>query len=104
LPGWGKLVAGAVIGAAGTLYATNEEFRKQLPGKALELPGAVRRRFETATAAAREASARRRAEILQELESHGGRHVERGLPLAEEDAPPETSRYPEEPSTRKEDV
>ena len=72
MPGWGKLVAGAVLGAAGTLYATNEELRKQLPQTARDLPLAVRRRFETATAAAREASARRRAEILRELEAHGG--------------------------------
>ncbi|MDP8972586.1 MAG: hypothetical protein M3N45_05285 [Actinomycetota bacterium] len=72
MPGWGKLVAGAVIGAAGALYATNEELRKQLPQTARDLPLAVRRRFETATAAAREASARRRAEILHELEAHGG--------------------------------
>jgi hypothetical protein len=54
------------------LYATNEELRKQLPQTARDLPLAVRRRFETATAAAREASARRRAEILHELEAHGG--------------------------------
>ncbi len=72
MPGWGKLVAGAVLGAAGALYATNEELRKQLPQTARDLPLAVRRRFETATAAAREASARRRAEILRELEAHGG--------------------------------
>ena len=72
MPGWGKLVAGAVIGAAGALYATNEELRKQLPQTARDLPLAVRRRFETASAAAREASARRRAEILHELEAHGG--------------------------------
>jgi len=72
VPGWGKLVAGAVLGAAGALYATNEEIRKQLPRTARDLPLAVRRRFETATAAAREASARRRAEILRELEAHGG--------------------------------
>ena len=65
----------AVIGAAGALYATNEELRKQLPQTARDLPLAVRRRFETATAAAREASARRRAEILRELEAHGGNHV-----------------------------
>ena len=69
MPGWGKLVAGAVLGAAGALYATNEELRKQLPQAARDLPVAVRRRFETATAAAREASARRRAEILHELEA-----------------------------------
>jgi hypothetical protein len=66
------LVAGAVLGAAGALYATNEELRKQLPQTARDVPLAVRRRFETATAAAREASARRRAEILRELEAHGG--------------------------------
>ena len=75
MPGWGKLVAGAVLGAAGALYATNEELRKQLPQAARDLPVAVRRRFETATAAAREASARRRAEILHELEAHGGDHA-----------------------------
>ena len=72
MPGWGKLVVGVVLGAAGTLYATNEEFRKALPGKARDLPAAVQRRFEVATAAAREASVRRRAEILRELEVHGG--------------------------------
>ena len=72
MPGWGKLVAGAVLGAAGTLYATNEELRKQLPQTARDLPLAVRRRFERATTAAREASAQRRAEILRELEAHGG--------------------------------
>ena len=54
------------------MYATNEEFRKALPGKARDLPAAVQRRFEAATAAAREASVRRRAEILRELEVHGG--------------------------------
>ena len=75
MPGWGKLVAGAVLGAAGALYATNEELRKQLPQRARDLPMAVRRRFETATAAAREASVHRRAEILRELESHGGDHA-----------------------------
>lgn len=57
------------------MYATNEELRKQLPQAARDLPVAVRRRFETATAAAREASARRRAEILHELEAHGGDHA-----------------------------
>ncbi len=79
MPGWGKLVAGAVLGAAGALYATNEELRKQLPQTARDLPVAVRRRFETATAAAREASARRRAEILRDLESHGGEPAGRGV-------------------------
>ena len=79
MPGWKRMVVGAVLGAAGALYATNEEFRKALPGKARDLPLAVRRRFEAATAAAREASALRRAEILRELEEHGAetRLVER---------------------------
>ena len=103
MPGWGKLVAGAVLGAAGALYATNEEFRKQLPERARELPEAVRRRFEAATAAAREASARRRAEILHELESHGGNHAGRGLPAAQA-TPPEAIQPPEESATRREDI
>ena len=42
MPGWGKLVAGAVIGAAGALYATNEEFRKALPDRVSDLPSAAR--------------------------------------------------------------
>ena len=107
MPGWGKLVAGAVIGAAGVLYATNEELRKQLPKTARDLPVAVRRRFEAATAAAREASASRRAEILRELESHGGNHAERGALEAPPGTPPEVLTPPEaeEPVVRKtEDV
>jgi len=103
LPGWGKLVAGAVLGAAGALYATNEELRKQLPERARELPEAVRRRFETATAAAREASARRRAEILRELESHGGNHAGRRLPPAQGTLP-EAVPPPGELVTRIEDT
>lgn len=105
MPGWGKLVAGAVIGAAGALYATNEELRKQLPGPARELPVAVRRRFEAARAAGREASARRRAEILRELESHGGGHnaVRKNLEapaditMESQELPPPV---PEEPAAR----
>ena len=95
MPGWGKLVAGAVLGAAGALYATNEELRKQLPQRARDLPMAVRRRFETATAAAREASVHRRAEILRELESHGGNHagqrVLKGPSEALQATPPEVT-------------
>ncbi|HZY65518.1 MAG: hypothetical protein M3N10_02220 [Actinomycetota bacterium] len=72
MAGWGKLVAGAIIGVAGTVYATNEEVRKQLPKTARDLPDAVRRRFGNAVAAAREASTRRREEILRDLEAHGG--------------------------------
>ncbi|CAA9449649.1 MAG: hypothetical protein AVDCRST_MAG80-2125 [uncultured Rubrobacteraceae bacterium] len=101
MPGWGKLVAGAVLGAAGVLYATNEELRKQLPRTARDLPVTVRRRFEAATTAAREASARRRAEILHELEAHGGDHTGRRV-LEAPDAPPEvlTPREVEEPTVR----
>ncbi len=96
-----------MLGAAGALYVTNEEFRKALPEKARDLPVAVRRRFEAAAAAAREASALRRAEILRELEAHGGDHAGRTPPL---EALPETSpglsvsRVAEEPPVRREDV
>lgn len=76
MAGWGKLVAGAVLGVAGTVYATNEELRKQLPKTARDLPENVRRRFGSAVVAAREASAERRAEILHSLEEHGGGHGE----------------------------
>ena len=106
MPGWGKLVAGAVIGAAGALYATNEELRKQLPKSARDLPLAVRRRFETAAAAAREASASRRAEILRELETHGGNHDERGILEAPQGVAPESADTPvaDETAVRTEDV
>lgn len=77
MPGWGKLVAGTVLGAVGALYATNEDFRKGLPETVRDLPLVVGRRFEAARAAAREASERRRAEILRELEAHGGDHAGR---------------------------
>ena len=69
---WGRVVAGVVIGVAGTIYATNEEARKSLPKAARDLPDNVRRRYRSAVAAAREASARRREEILHDLEEHGG--------------------------------
>jgi hypothetical protein len=45
--GWSKIVAGVVLGVAGTVYATNEEVRKRLPR-----------------------SARRREEILRDLAEH----------------------------------
>jgi len=89
VPGWGKLVVGAVLGAAGTLYATNEEFRRALPERARDLPVRVRRRFETAIAVAREASASRRAEILRELEAHGGNYAGRNILESSQDRPPE---------------
>lgn len=70
MAGWGRFVAGAVIGVAGTIYATNEEIRKRLPGAAQSLPGDVRRRFRGAVDAARQASSERREEILRELKEH----------------------------------
>lgn len=76
MAGWGKLIAGAVIGVAGTVYATNEEVRKQLPKTVRDLPDSVRRRFDSAVSAAREASRKRRQEILRDLEAHGGDHGE----------------------------
>ena len=103
MPGWGKLVAGAALGAAGVLYATNEELRKQLPRGARDLPVAVRRRFEAAAEAGREASARRRAEILRDLEAHGGDHAGHKVLEAPPNASPEVLTTPEvkEPTTRK---
>jgi uncharacterized membrane protein YccC len=80
--GWGKIVAGVVIGVAGTVYATNEELRKQLPKTARDLPDNVRRRFESAVSAAREASSRRREEILRDLERHDAAHASRAARLA----------------------
>jgi len=78
--GWSKLVAGAVIGVVGTVYATNKEFRKNLPKAARDLPDNVRRRFEEAVSAGREASSRRREEILRDLQAHGGgNHAARGV-------------------------
>jgi hypothetical protein len=90
---WGRMVAGVVIGVAGTLYATNEDVRKHLPKVARDLPDNVRRRYQRAVSAGREASARRRREILDDLEEHGGgHHTARGAPPdpeAEEVAPTE---------------
>lgn len=78
---WGRVVAGVVIGVAGTIYATNEEVRKNLPKTARDLPDNVRRRYRSAVSAAREASALRREEILRDLEEHGGgNHAARGAP------------------------
>ena len=94
MDGWGKILTGAVIGVVGTVYATNEELRKQLPKNARDLPVAVRRRFDEAVLAAREASSSRRQEILRDLEDHGGgAHAARGVepdPSAPEAAVPET--------------
>lgn len=80
MAGWGKVVAGAILGVAGTVYATNEEARKNLPKTARDLPVKVRRRFRSAVDAAREASSTRREEILRDLEDHGGgEHAARGI-------------------------
>ena len=70
MEGWGKIAAGVVLGVAGTVYATNKEVRKRLPKSARDFPENVRHRFETAVFAAREASRRRREEILRDLEAH----------------------------------
>lgn len=78
MAGWGRFVAGAVIGVAGTIYATNEEVRKRLPEAARNLPDDVRRRFRGAVSAAKQASSERRAEILRELKEHDA--AERAVP------------------------
>ncbi len=76
-------MAGMMIGVAGTVYATNEDLRKRLPKSARDLPANVRRRFDSAVSAAREASSRRREEILRDLQehdaSHAGRATEAGI-------------------------
>ena len=77
---WGRVVAGVVIGVAGTIYATNKDVRKKLPKAARDLPDNVRRRYTSAVAAAREASARRREEILHDLEEHGNHAARRVKP------------------------
>lgn len=93
MEGWGKILTGAALGVLGTVYATNEEFRKQLPKSARELPVVVRKRFDEAVSAAREASSSRRQEILRDLEVHGGgAHAARGVepdPAAPETTVPE---------------
>jgi hypothetical protein len=78
---WGRVVAGVVSGVAGTIYATNEDVRKRLPKAARDLPDNIRRRYNQAVSAGREASAQRRQEILHDLEEHGGgHHTARGAP------------------------
>lgn len=103
MPGWSKLVAGAVIGVAGTIYATNENVRNRLPEAARDLPDNLRRRFESAVAAAREATAERRAEILRGLEEHGGReHASRSV-KPDPDTDVGISETPEEATPYEED-
>lgn len=72
MEGWKKLVAGALIGVAGTVYATDEEARRSLPRTARDLPDNLRRRFKGAVSAGRTASSEKRLEILRDLEDHGG--------------------------------
>jgi hypothetical protein len=101
---WGRVVAGVVLGVAGTVYATNEDVRKNLPKAARDLPDNVRRRYKRAVSAGREASARRRQEILHDLEEHGGgHHSARGASpdpdageVAEAAAEEETTQVPAE--------
>ena len=99
---WGRVVTGVVIGVAGTIYATNEDVRKKLPKAARDLPDNVRRRYRSAVAAAREASTRRREEILHDLEEHGGgNHAARGVKPDPDAAP--TVASDEDRSTEKPD-
>lgn len=72
---WGKVAAGVILGVAGTIYATSEEARKNLPKAARDLPVNVRRRYRDAVAAAREASTSRKEEILRDLERHDKAHA-----------------------------
>jgi uncharacterized membrane protein YccC len=101
--GWGKIVAGVVLGVAGTVYATNEEVRKRLPRSARDLPDNVRQRFENAVSAAREASTRRREEILRDLAEHEANQdrlarqarEEAAVTRTEDEAPEATERTEE---------
>ena len=98
MEGWGKIVAGVVLGVAGTVYATNEELRKRLPRTARDLPENVRRRFDSAVSAAREASSRRREEILRDLAEHEAAHASLAARRAPEEVPatPEAEPAPAE--------
>jgi len=92
--GWGKIVAGVVLGVAGTVYATNEELRKQLPRTARDLPDNVRRRFDSAVSAAREASSRRREEILRDLAEHDAAHASLAARIVPEEEPATAAAEP----------
>lgn len=101
---WGKVAAGVILGVAGTIYATSEEARKNLPKTARDLPTNVRRRYESAVSAAREASTSRREEILRELERHDRAHsglAARPEPAAPAETPaPAAETTPAPPETR----
>ena len=88
---WGKVAAGVILGVAGTVYATSEEARKNLPRTARDLPVNVRRRYRNAVSAAREASTSRREEILRDLERHDREHAGRVATL---EAAPEAGPVP----------
>ncbi len=101
---WGKVAAGVILGVAGTIYATSEEARKNLPKTARDLPANVRRRYETAVSAAREASSSRKEEILRDLQQHDRTHSGQAArlgaaPAETPPAPPgdETAAMPETP-------
>ncbi len=95
---WGKVAAGVVLGVAGTIYATSEEARKNLPKAARDLPVNVRRRYQNAVSAAREASVTRREEILRDLEQHDRAHAGRAA-TAPPETPPAPQPIPEQPTT-----
>ncbi|MGI8650521.1 MAG: hypothetical protein ACR2KW_09110 [Rubrobacter sp.] len=80
MDGWGKIAAGVALGIAGTVYATNRRVREKLPDAARDLPDSVKRRFEDAVNAAKEASASRREEILNDLSRHSAAHPPRPTP------------------------
>ncbi len=93
---WGKVAAGVILGVAGTIYATSEEARKNLPKTARDLPTNVRRRYENAVSAAREASSSRKEEILRELEQHDRAHSGQAA-RSDQTTPPETAPPAETP-------
>ena len=93
---WGKVAAGVILGVAGTIYATSEEAGKNLPKTARDLPANVRYRYETAVAAAREASSSRKEEILRELQQHDRAHSGQAA-RPEAAAPAETAALTETP-------
>lgn len=85
---WGKVAAGVILGVAGTIYATSEEARKNLPKTARDLPANVRRRYDTAVSAAREASSSRKEEILRDLQQHDRAHSGQAARLGQVAAAP----------------
>ncbi|MGI8541469.1 MAG: hypothetical protein ACR2N0_17130 [Rubrobacteraceae bacterium] len=82
MDGWTKIAAGVALGVAGTIYATNKKAREKLPTAARDFPDNVRKRFESAVSAGREASAGRREEILRNLEAHTQNHPPAKPPTA----------------------